>query len=71
MEIEIEKMIYGGDGLGRYLEEGENRAKALFIPFVLENERVAVEILEDKRSPTSCAAVAVSISIPVTNISSR
>ena len=50
MEIEIEKMIYGGDGLGRYLEPGENRAKALFIPFVLENEKVAVEILEDKRS---------------------
>src|SRR5438067_9546335 len=50
MEIEIEKMIYGGDGLGRYLEPGENRGKAMFIPFVLENEKVAVEILEDKRS---------------------
>jgi 23S rRNA (uracil1939-C5)-methyltransferase len=50
MEIEIEKMIYGGDGLGRYRAADEDRSKAVFVPFVLEKERVAVEVIEDKRS---------------------
>ena len=50
MEIEIEKMIYGGDGLGRYSAPEESRSKTIFVPFVLEQEKAAVEIVEDKRS---------------------
>ena len=41
--VKIEKMVYGGDGLGR-LEDG----RAIFVPFVLPDEEVLVAIMEDK-----------------------
>ena len=43
MEIAIEKLVYGGDGLGR-LPQG----KAAFVPFVLEGERVEVALTEER-----------------------
>ncbi|MGA2989774.1 MAG: class I SAM-dependent RNA methyltransferase [Candidatus Korobacteraceae bacterium] len=78
MQLTIEKMIYGGDGLGRLATEaggqpgeapaspqgqskrmqvtaaqksGEasvSRGKAVFVPFVLEGERVEIEVVESR-----------------------
>jgi 23S rRNA (uracil1939-C5)-methyltransferase len=42
--IKIEKMVFGGDGLGR-LPDG----RAIFVPFVLPGEVVQVNITEDKK----------------------
>ena len=43
-EIEMEKLVYGGDCLGR-LPDG----RAVFVPFVLPGEIVKIEIIEDKK----------------------
>ncbi len=43
-EIDLEKLTYGGDALGR-LEDG----RAVFVPFGLPGERVRVRIVEEKR----------------------
>jgi 23S rRNA (uracil1939-C5)-methyltransferase len=48
LEITIEKMIYGGDGLGRLLADEHGRGKAVFVPFVLPDERVDVALVEQK-----------------------
>lgn len=44
IQIKMEKMVYGGDCLGR-LPDG----RAVFVPFVLPGEVVLVEIVEDKK----------------------
>ena len=46
MELTIEKLIYGGDGLARVVS-GE-RAKTVFVLYVLPGERVRASIVEDK-----------------------
>jgi 23S rRNA (uracil1939-C5)-methyltransferase len=43
LDVEIQSLVYGGDGLGR-LPDG----RAVFVPFVLPNERVRIRIIEDK-----------------------
>src|SRR5579863_8349193 len=43
IDVTIEKLIYGGDGLAHH--EGAT----VFVPFVLPSERVAVEPLERKK----------------------
>ena len=43
MEFVIEKLVYGGAGLGR--KEG----KVYFVPFVIPGERVEVEVLREKK----------------------
>lgn len=43
-EVEMEKLVYGGDCLGK-LPDG----RAVFVPFVLPGEVVRVEIVEDKK----------------------
>ena len=47
VELTIEKLIYGGDGLAR-LAEDESRAKAIFLPYVLPGEKVEAEIAEER-----------------------
>ncbi|MGA2961605.1 MAG: 23S rRNA (uracil(1939)-C(5))-methyltransferase RlmD [Candidatus Korobacteraceae bacterium] len=60
-KVTIEKMIYGGDGLGRLRDAppspGESgsrnaqageRGKAVFVPFVLADEVIDVEIVEQR-----------------------
>jgi 23S rRNA (uracil1939-C5)-methyltransferase len=42
-QVRIEKLVYGGDGLGR-LPDG----RAVFVPFVLPGELITVELLDDK-----------------------
>jgi 23S rRNA (uracil1939-C5)-methyltransferase len=49
LEITIEKMIYGGDGLGRLPADEHGRGKAVFVPFVLPGERVEARLGEQKR----------------------
>ena len=43
MDVTIEKLIYGGDGLAHH--EGST----VFVPFVLPAERVAVSPVEQKK----------------------
>lgn len=42
--VQIEKLVYGGEGLGR-LPDG----RAVFVPFVLPGEKVAVELLKQEQ----------------------
>jgi len=44
IEIEIEKLIYGGDGLARL------NGKSIFVPRVLPGERLFASVSEDRRS---------------------
>jgi 23S rRNA (uracil1939-C5)-methyltransferase len=48
MELTIERLIYGGDGLARQALPGEAQGKAIFVPFVLPGERVEATLLEEK-----------------------
>ena len=48
MELKIEKLIYGGDGLARLPADARGRGKAVFLPFVLDGERVEAALSEDK-----------------------
>ena len=44
VDITLEKLIYGGDALGR-LADG----RAVFVPFGLPGERVRVRLVDEKR----------------------
>lgn len=48
MQLTIEKLIYGGDGLARLPADMNGRGKAAFVPFTLPGEKVDVAIKEDK-----------------------
>jgi 23S rRNA (uracil1939-C5)-methyltransferase len=48
MELKIEKMVYGGDGLARMPADGSGRSKTVFIPFVLTGEQVSATTVEQK-----------------------
>ncbi len=50
MQIKIEKLVYGGDGLGRLPEDEHGPGKTVFVPFVLEGETAEITITEQKRS---------------------
>jgi 23S rRNA (uracil1939-C5)-methyltransferase len=48
MRLEIEKAIYGGNGLARLpAEEGAHAGKAVFVPFTLPGETVEATLEED------------------------
>ena len=49
MLFTIEKLVYGGDGLGRLPADEHGRGKAVFVPFVLEGEKIEASLLEEKR----------------------
>lgn len=49
MQLSIEKLVYGGDGLARLPADERGRGKAVFLPFVLEGEKVDAAVLEDNR----------------------
>jgi 23S rRNA (uracil1939-C5)-methyltransferase len=46
LELTIEKLVYGGDGLARI--ESAGRRKAVFVPLVLPGERVEAAVMEDR-----------------------
>lgn len=47
MELIVEKLVYGGDGLAR-MKSSEQRAKTVFVPFVIPGERVEANIIEER-----------------------
>ncbi|HXW90805.1 MAG TPA: 23S rRNA (uracil(1939)-C(5))-methyltransferase RlmD [Terriglobales bacterium] len=48
MLFSVEKLVYGGDGLARLPADEHGQGKAVFIPFVLEGERIEGSLLEEK-----------------------
>ena len=52
MLLNIEKLIYGGDGLARLPadspDDDRSRGKAVFVPFVLANEKIEATLTEQK-----------------------
>ncbi len=48
MELAIEKLIYGGDGLARLPADDKGRGKTVFVPFVIPGERVEATITESR-----------------------
>ena len=64
MLLEIEKLIYGGDGLARLSavssgNKDRGRGKAVFIPFVLAGEKVEAAITEEKPGFARARAAAI------------
>jgi len=48
LQLTVEKLVYGGDGLARLPADEHGRGKAMFVPFVLEGEKVEAALLEQK-----------------------
>jgi len=48
MQIKIEKLVYGGDGLARLPADEHGPGKTGFVPFVLDGERVEATLTEQK-----------------------
>jgi 23S rRNA (uracil1939-C5)-methyltransferase len=48
VQLTIDKLIYGGDGFARLPADEHGRGKAVFVPFVLEGERVEAAVVEEK-----------------------
>jgi len=48
--LTIERLIYGGDGLARLPADAHGRGKAVFVPFVLDGEKIQAELTEQKSS---------------------
>jgi 23S rRNA (uracil1939-C5)-methyltransferase len=49
LQLTIEKLVYGGDGLARLPADEHGSGKAAFLPFVLEGERIEASLIEQKR----------------------
>jgi len=50
LQLTIEKLVYGGDGLARLPADEHGSGKTVFLPFVLAGETVEAELLEQKPS---------------------
>ncbi len=48
MELQIEKLVYGGDGLARLPADAQGRGKTVFLPFVIPGEQVEATITESR-----------------------
>ena len=48
MLLNIEKLIYGGDGLARLPADARGKGKAVFVPFVLAGEKIEAALTEEK-----------------------
>ncbi len=48
MRLNIEKLVYGGDGLARLPADDRGPGKAVFVPFVLPGESVEATLREEK-----------------------
>ena len=59
MHLNIEKLIYGGDGLARLPADDRGRGKAAFIPLVLGGEKIEAAITEEKPSFVRAHAEAI------------
>ena len=59
MLLNIEKLIYGGDGLARLPADNRGAGKAVFIPFVLGGEKIEATITEEKPGFARAHAAAI------------
>jgi 23S rRNA (uracil1939-C5)-methyltransferase len=57
--LNIEKLIYGGDGLARLPADDRGRGKAVFVPFVLAGEKIEAALTEEKPGFARAQAVAI------------
>jgi len=48
VQLKIEKLVYGGDGLARLAADEHGPGKSVFVPFVLEGEIVEAQLTEQK-----------------------
>jgi 23S rRNA (uracil1939-C5)-methyltransferase len=48
VQLKIEKLVYGGDGLARLQADERGPGKSVFIPFVLEGEEGEITLTEEK-----------------------
>ena len=48
MELHIEKLVYGGDGLARLPADASGRGKTVFLPFVIPGEQVDATVVESR-----------------------
>ena len=48
MELQVEKLIYGGDGLARLPADEHGRGKTVFLPYVIPGEQVEATIVESR-----------------------
>jgi 23S rRNA (uracil1939-C5)-methyltransferase len=48
MQLTIEKLVYGGDGLARLPADASGKGKAAFVPFVLTNEEITATLIEQR-----------------------
>jgi 23S rRNA (uracil1939-C5)-methyltransferase len=48
VELHIEKLVYGGDGLARLPADENGRGKAVFLPFVIPGEQVEASVIESR-----------------------
>ncbi len=48
MQLKIEKLVYGGDGLARLPADDRGPGKTVFVPFTIDGEQVEAEIVEQK-----------------------
>jgi len=59
LQLTIEKLVYGGEGLARLPADEHGRGKAAFVPFVLEGEKVEATLVEQKRGFARAQAQAI------------
>jgi 23S rRNA (uracil1939-C5)-methyltransferase len=65
VQVTIEKLIYGGDGLARIPASGdERRGKTVFVPYVLPGEVVEATVVEERKGFTRASLVEVLESSP-------
>jgi 23S rRNA (uracil1939-C5)-methyltransferase len=57
--LNIEKLVYGGDGLARLPADDRGRGKAVFIPFVLAGEKIDATLTEEKPGFARAEATAI------------
>jgi 23S rRNA (uracil1939-C5)-methyltransferase len=48
LQLEIEKLVYGGDGLARLPADEHGRGKTVFVPFVLPGEKIEAFVVESR-----------------------
>jgi 23S rRNA (uracil1939-C5)-methyltransferase len=49
MQLKIEKLVYGGDGLARLPADEHGTGKTVFVPFSIDGEQIDAQIIEQKR----------------------
>ena len=65
MQLTIEKLIYGGDGLARMPADEQGPGKVVFVPFVLKGERIEASLVEQRPGFARARADQVIESFPI------